>query len=301
MRATFQVNSVGIYQGQWVKVACAKSDFVSLFSGVWADPMNAMAIKLASATGTQASFSIDDLRINYEALPRCVITFDDSYVDDIGGGETEHDYMIARGLKGTLYTIPNSIGLSGHLSLSQLKTLYSEGWAIANHTNDHDNWANSLITTQASYEAALKNCYDYLVNNDMPRAARHVAYPGGVWNANALAAMTSQGMLTGRTVVGYYQPTPMGNYHLINSRNPGTATTLATAKGWIDQAIAEQSTLFIGLHDIRDSGGSTNRWAIASFKGLIDYIGTRKIKCVTIDEWYNGLTNPRRLVKRTAA
>jgi len=292
MTATFEGNK-WLYQNQWRKLSCHRDDFVSTGGELWKNQMVAMRVTAASHGGKSISASFDEVRYGEEGLPQCVITFDDVYIDDIGGGESEYDYMADLGLKATLYVIPSAVGMAGHVSLSQLKNLYTQGWAIANHSNGHDTWANHLITTQAGYESALKGCYDYLVNNDMPRAARHVAYPAGYVNTQVLAAMTAQGMLTGRTVIGYYQPTPMGNYHLMISRNTATATPLATAIGWIDLAIKQQSTVILGLHDIRDSGGTSNRWSIANYKGLIDYISSHKIECVTIDEWYNRLTLPR--------
>jgi peptidoglycan/xylan/chitin deacetylase (PgdA/CDA1 family) len=282
-----------LYQNQWRKLSCHRDDFVSTGGELWKNQMIAMRVTAASHGGKSISASFDEVRYGEEGLPQCVITFDDGYIDDIGGGKTEYDYMADLGLKATLYVIPSAVGMAGHVSVSQLKNLYTQGWAIANHSNAHDTWANHLITTQAGYESAIKGCYDYLVNNDMPRAARHVAYPGGYVNTQVLAAMTGQGMLTGRTVIGYYQPAPIGNYHLLQERGPATATTLATAIGWIDLAIKQQSTLILGFHDIRDSGGTSNRWSIANYKGLIDYIASHKIECVTIDEWYNRLTLPR--------
>jgi peptidoglycan/xylan/chitin deacetylase (PgdA/CDA1 family) len=292
MRATFEGNK-WLYQNQWRKLSGHRDDFISYGGESWSNQMIRARVTAYSHGGKRISASFDDLRYGEEGLPRCVITFDDGYSDDIGGGETEYDYMIARGLRGTLYVIPSAVDTPGRVSLSQLESLYDNGWAIANHSNDHSNWVNGIITTQAQYEAAIQGGIDYLVNNGMPRAAYHLAYPGGIVNTNVLAAMSSRGMITGRTTNGYYQPAPMANYYFLQGRLPATTTTLNTAKSWIDLAIKQQSTVILGFHDILDSGGTSNKWSIANFKGLIDYIVARKIKCVTIDEWYEGLTNPR--------
>jgi hypothetical protein len=49
------------------------------------------------------------------------------------------------------------------------------------------------------------------------------------------------------------------------------------------------------LHSIIETPTVSAEWSIANFQSLINYIVSLKIKCVTIDEWHEGLTDPRAL------
>jgi hypothetical protein len=60
----------------------------------------------------------------------------------------------------------------------------------------------------------------------------------------------------------------------------------------IDNAIKDGTTIIFLCHRLLANAGETAT-AIADFKALVDYVVERGIDVVSVDEWYEGLTNPR--------
>jgi peptidoglycan/xylan/chitin deacetylase (PgdA/CDA1 family) len=225
-----------------------------------------------------------------EYSPRLMIAFDDnrSTAYDIA-----YPYMHDRGLRGTVFAIKNTTGLSNYMTLENLQALYADGWAVANHTVSHT--GNGLIDYDLTGQTAeLSGCTDWLIANGIPRAAHHVAYPLGAYNDITMTALAALGMITGRTSYNYQQYTPINNPYLINGRTVYSTDTLSTVKGYIDAAYNKGVSLQLIFHKLlTETDSTTTWWTPANFQALIDYILARKIPCVTIDEWYKGLTNPR--------
>jgi hypothetical protein len=149
----------------------------------------------------------------------------------------------------------------------------------------------------------IRDATDWLIFSGFPRAARHLAYPVGPGNAVTWAAMTELGILTGRGVVPWVEPTPAGKLYGLHGAVVSWGDiahgvpdyTVATVCGWIDKAIATGSTLTLVFHGLRAAGGIlyTVDYLISDFRAIIDYAVQTGIRFCTIDEWYEGLTDPR--------
>jgi hypothetical protein len=102
-------------------------------------------------------------------------------------------------------------------------------------------------------------------------------------------------MITGRQSDGNYQNTPpqIPPYKLKCYGSIGIPTTVATVISYVEEAIAKETTAFINFHDILESPADYTQWDRASFRAFIDYLVARKAQCLTIDEWWNTITNPR--------
>ncbi|MEW6378619.1 MAG: polysaccharide deacetylase family protein [bacterium] len=273
----------------WTHLVIPRSRWTVVNGETW-NAIIRMYIKLVAKTGQTASISIDEFRHSTEQLPRCIIAFDDGRTSAYSEG---FSYMSARGVPGTLYTVPALVGTDGYMTLAQVDELYDAGWALANHTYTHPGAPDYLTgLSQAQIEDEIQQCTDWLIAQGYTRAAYYLAYPGGVYNADVLAAMDACGILTGRTTRSSLQYAPVDNLKLLNSKALDSGTTLAAAKTLVDNAITQQSTVVFHGHSLEAAAGA-NTWAIADFRALIDYIAARRIQCVTIDEWYQGLTNPR--------
>lgn len=111
-----------------------------------------------------------------------------------------------------------------------------------------------------------------------------------------IAACQSADMLTGRSIFGTSFPVqylPVDNMYVLKSHCLGIPATLASMKVFIDKAIRNNGTINFFGHALEDGHVSGSYWGATDFNGLIDYIVSRKIPCITIDEWYKGLTDPR--------
>lgn len=222
-------------------------------------------------------------------MPSVVITFDDGWDSQ----QAAFEYAAARGVNVTNYIVSDWIDTPDYLTSAQLVAMDAAGWDIANHTEAHLRFADQLVT-QANIEAAIVACRDFLDGLGLTRASHHLAYPWGSYvgsdsGATTFAAMAATGMVTGRTInethfrVGEYLP---ASPYIIPSRVIKADTSLATAKGYIDTAIANSQTVCLYLHDFTAGTPTINEWTYANWEALIDYIVATRIPALTITQLY---------------
>ena len=282
----------------WNHVCVKASDFYKEGSEVganWTRPMTAMKIRAYTQTGKTGYVTFDSFSYAQETMPRCLLTFDDGY-DSIY--TVAYAKMNPLGLKGTIYITKNIVEEAtspyGAITKEHLNEMYEAGWAIANHTVSHP-YLDTL--TQSQVKDELMGCYEWLIENGWSRAAKHVAYPyGNIITSSMIAACQSADMLTGRSIFGTSFPVqylPVDNMYVLKSHCLGIPATLASMKVFIDKAIRNNGTINFFGHALEDGHVSGSYWGATDFNGLIDYIVSRKIPCITIDEWYKGLTDPR--------
>ncbi len=281
--------AVGAVGTGWCRIVVTPANFTAVNAAVWTDTMLRLEIGVSGVAVYTADVSVDAMYINSDRLPCVVVGFDDSY-------ESLYTYaytpMLAAGIPGTVYTISDGIGTSTHLTLAHAQTMYAGGWTFGNHTKTHP--AGGLATlTLAQQLVEIDGCTQYLLTNGMPRGAYHLAYPVSDPNADTRTAMNSLGILTGRTYHMYPVYTPLCNLYQIQSYVPTSATTVATIKAQIDSAIDRGVSLHLCFHDLVTGSPTGVQYNKDNFLLIIAYLVARKIKCVTIDEWYNGLTDPR--------
>lgn len=291
MRASFTAN-VWLKQNEWVELVCHREDFVSVGGEAWTNSMIRARVRFAPHGGGTPVGSIDSLRYNVIGLPRLVVSFDDNHENDIGSGDTAYSYMLDRNIPGTLYTIPTILNTTNYMTLADVAAYYDLGWAVGGH-DSYLNWSDGQ--TQAYYEAALQLVLNYFDTYGLTRDKYHYAYPAGVSNSNAIAALQAKNFVTGRGITSMYQGNPTQGMFNLKNRVVYDTTSLATVQGWVNDAILYGITLHISFHRIIAVEAESTDWTITKFKALIDWLVTQipAIKPITITEWYEGLTDPR--------
>ena len=254
------------------------------------DAMIKIRITLVALEGQQPIISFDSLYIRQKRKAKIMFTFDGGPYESI---YTEgFPYLAAKGMKGTIYITSTFPDTTGMCTLAQLEEMYAAGWALGNHTVTHPYFT---IVSQAEIEDELTGCETWLNSNGFARASRHVAYPYGLNSEASQVAMTNCGMLTGRLVSDIHyatQTTPMGDYRLLRCYMFENTMTLAAVKTLVDTVERYGLTLCLLVHRLLSVAGDTAT-AITDFQALVDYIQAKNIDVVTIDEWYEGMTNPR--------
>lgn len=221
-------------------------------------------------------------------IPLVAITFDDGWASQ----QQAFEYAAARGVNVTSYIVSDWIGTANYLTAAQIVAMDAAGWDIGNHTTDHTRLTD--LPDQATMEAHLSGCKSFLDGLGLTRASAHAAYPwgsylGGDNGATTYAAMAAAGMLTGRTTSGqlfdvwdYMTNAP----YRVPSYIIDASTSLATAKGYIDAAIANQQVVCLYLHNFTSGTPTVNEWTYADWEALIDYIVTTRIPALTISQLY---------------
>lgn len=262
----------------WNRLPINNADWIST-ADAWTNKMVAVRVRFSASAGKQPSMSFGALRIGFKAIPKCLIQFDACYDSGYNSGIV---YAQGKGIQGTTYVYPDMLDTAGKITSGQLATAYTNGWDVGIYPY---NWINpGALDTQASAQAELVRVRDWLINSGYSRAPYHVAYPNGAYNDNALAALAATGMQTGRAGTGL-QYFPLNSPYLLTRYVISTSVTLATAKGYVDNAIKLGIPVILVFHTL-SATPTGNDWAIADYQSLIDYIVTTGIECVTISELF---------------
>jgi peptidoglycan/xylan/chitin deacetylase (PgdA/CDA1 family) len=286
--------NVELHEG-WNAISIAQTEWTATGAESWDNTMVRLRIALYATTGATPSMRVDSMYINRYSRPKCIITFDDGILSAITSGV---NYMAKYRMRGTLYVISNNIGSSGtYATLSQIRTAYNAGWDVCNHTKTHQDLSTLTYAQQA---VEIQDCQDYLVTNGFVRndCYKHVCYPFGGYNTDTLNLMADKQALTATCTIERQQTAFLDSRYLLVRRNLGTPRTLATALGFVDDAIAGGKTLIFQAHRLVASPTLSTEWTISDFEALIDYLQSKRdqIDVMTITEWYKGLTNGRRQV-----
>jgi peptidoglycan/xylan/chitin deacetylase (PgdA/CDA1 family) len=186
----------------------------------------------------------------------------------------------------TEYVTTDEVAGGGKMTWAELVELQSRGWCIANHGKTHTDFTT---LTEAQIETELTDAKDALTAGGITgNGLLHVAYPGGGYDTDTLNAMADTNMLTGRTIdVARHPALPMDRpYEIPVWFDLDSGTSLATAKTKIDALEDEGKIGYIYGHKIAAAADATT-WATADFVELCDYIGSKRMACLTIDDAYN--------------
>lgn len=213
--------------------------------------------------------------------PIIAFVFDDALS---GVYSLAYPYMAAVEMPGTVYVVSDWVGTDGYCTTAQLQTMDGAGWAMGNHSKTH---ANFTTLTQGEIETELDTCRDYLEGLGLTLASEHVAYPYGASDADTYAAMSAQGMLSGRLTSEAIQTLPFADPYQLKVRYVKGTTSLATAKGYIDALqYPMQSGIFL-FHNIIASGEpGLYEWLQSDFEDLVDYAVASGCRLMNIADLY---------------
>jgi len=219
---------------------------------------------------------------NLSGTGAVLITFDDGTSDAY---TLTYPLFAAHNIPATCYINSGTVGGASVLTPSMMRELDAAGWCMANHTRDH---LDLTTLSQALQQSQIQKTVDDLTAWGVPDGALHVAYPFGSYNADTLAAMEDVSALSGRGVAFDEQfSLPLEDMHQIPAVRIRADTTLATAKGYIDTALANDTICCFYMHVIKSEGElDTYDWAYDDLAALVDYIVQTNIPVLTIADLY---------------
>ena len=62
--------------------------------------------------------------------------------------------------------------------------------------------------------------------------------------------------------------------------------TLDEVKAWVDLAILKKEVMVLQLHELVTTNALTYEWLVSQFSDLLDYIESKSLQTLTIDEYY---------------
>lgn len=267
------------YQVGWNVFEISLDKMTNVGAASWNDPILKTRFQIQATAGNVVNISIDAFYAA-ETMPAVLLMFDDG---DISQYNIAYSYCKPRNFMATDFVISGTVGTPGVMTESQLKIMYAGGWDLGNHTNS----ATDLTTlTQIQAAAAMDACENYLNGIGATRASNMLAFPSGARNATVFAAMVDAGMVTGRTVSNFDILLPSAKLNDLPARNLANTVSLATAKGYIDTAIANKKICPILLHYLVETPVLPTHWAISDFTALIDYIIQQGIVPIRMSDLY---------------
>lgn len=216
--------------------------------------------------------------------PEIVFTFDDGYESVY---TCAYPVMEQYGIKGTVFINPVAVGQPGYLTLEELQELHNSGWIIANHANEHFD-LTTLNKEDTTYQ--IQTCINWLTDNGFEDGSYHFATPYGAYNDEILEVCKELGIKIHRTDTGGFVTCPPDDLLHIPDKVIPPYYTIDQANAIVDKAIAKKATVFMLLHDLAENPDE-NQWSVANFSGLISYVSQIEVKTLTIDEWYNEVTD----------
>lgn len=233
-------------------------------------------IGILSNDVSEQAQQLKDIHVPFKGYENCIISF----VDDDG----RNDFLTnlkpiydEKGIKGSLAITTAKTGTSGYLTVDQLKTLQNEGYEIVSHGHTHATLSD-LSDTDAIKECVLAR--DFLKNNGF-KGHDIFVYPNGVNKTDVRTKnIVKQYYKCGVATDGDDNIAPMDTYCL--DRLDMETRTLADSKAEVDLAISKKKWLIFMTHGWMRAYADPARQQL--FRDLIDYIKSKNVPIVTIDE-----------------
>ncbi len=274
----------------WNKFIILRSDWNVETGESLDNTMVKIRLRIKSAAAAKADITFDSVYINRKQKAQIVLEFDDNGPTpySVGYPILKENNMVA-----TWFVNPDRFGTGGYVELEDIHTLHDEGWTIANHTWDHTHLTTLTLPEQVEQ---IRSCRDFLIEEGFTRGAYHFAYPYGEYDDNSLIALERCGIKTGRVggTTGHNYPEIYTPYLMKTTYSMSSSTTFETIKAVIDEAVAYGQSITILCHGISDSPSISTTCYTDVFTAMVEYLeGLGDAYLATIDEWYEGLINPR--------
>lgn len=292
----FQIIVQGLHEG-WNHILVGRNEWTNVSSEDWSNTMVRLRLRLNAAASSVGTLYVDNLTVSGYSRPKCIISFDDIFASV---HTLAFPYMQLKGIRGVVYLAEGKCNSSpSYANNSQISELHTAGWDIGNHTETHAALGTLTLSQQ---QTEISNCRDWIISQGWTNNAayRHVAYPGGSYDANTEASLLNTGSITGRTIFDRTQAHELDAFWLRTRQALVHTTTLSQAKSYIDRTIASGGCIEINFHDIVTQGTASIavEYGVDDFKAVIDYLLAKReqIDIITLTEWYRSLSSNRKLI-----
>jgi PKD repeat protein len=227
------------------------------------------------------------------AYPRAVLfTFDDVRASVYTTG---YPIFANHGYNATFYVVTDEINNEYYpgkssINLTQLRALYNAGWDISDHTKHHEYFVTDSLDLSEQV-AEIQGGKNDLDGWGFTRASNHLAFPGGQYDNNTTLAMTSVGMLTGRTVEPFPLTVPPLNndvFHLTGVRDLDQA--YENEQYTYLESLSSDNVVIYQTHGVDDPSAGASSTTSAVLENMLDYMYTHHIPVWTITQLYANIS-----------
>jgi len=218
----------------------------------------------------------------YDSKANIILMFDDGWRSQY---DVAYKYMHEKNMVGSVAIITSTVGSHEYMHISQLYTLYNNGWEILNHTSKHKE-LSKLNKKEQFREIILAE--DWLVKRGFINSNNVLIYPGGDYNSDTKQIIKEMEIISGRGVEEGFNPKKPDNLFDIKIKNVLNHTTPNEIKSWIDYSIENNLTLILLFHRLEeDATDSFMKYEKKNFYKIIDYIDYKKdnLNIITYNDW----------------
>jgi peptidoglycan/xylan/chitin deacetylase (PgdA/CDA1 family)/PKD repeat protein len=204
------------------------------------------------------------------------IAFDDSL-------QSQYDYALplleAKGVHATFYVISDLVGQSGHLTVSELQNLQSNGNEIGSHSKTHPDFtgiSDAQIQQECSVSKQVLQSYGLTINN--------FAYPYGDCNTHT-DSIVNQYYRSARSAYShpsYIMQLPTTQFNLLATAG-NKQTPITDLQDYVNNVRASKGWAIIVFHDVVPSPGDwqTSTQVLSQF---LDYLEANGVEVLTVNQ-----------------
>jgi peptidoglycan/xylan/chitin deacetylase (PgdA/CDA1 family) len=230
------------------------------------------------------------LRVTSASSPGTIsITFDDGMQDNY---DYAYPLMQARGIVGTFYVITDSLSDFSHnntyLSIAELKTMQNSGNEIGSHSVTHEHF-ETMTDAEIAYQCGVSQ--QVLRANGF--SANNFAFPYGDTNdpnAKHIDSIVSQYYRSARSAYNYplILSFPITMFRLPGfPAETGDSSVLSRAKSAVDQVCTANGWAIFCFHCVRPTVSSPYMISTEDFASFLDYIVSKGVTTVTVNQGLN--------------
>lgn len=276
------VTGLGTWAGSLASTKCNIAEYAPASGLPWKGSLAHFAVWDRAITELEVS-NIYSKGSSVVSLPApsgeaaVMFTFDDG-VDSLYS--TAYPIFSAAGKKMTAYIITSVLDTAGYITTAQAQEMSTAGMDISVHGHTHTIYTS---LTQAEIETDISTAVGIIEAAGMTRASKHAAYPFGGYDADVVAAMVAQSMLTGRVADYGYMDLAQIHDTITPLRCPvvvvDAANTYGTLKSMVDEAKANNQKVSFLFHSV--SGAETTK-----LQAIVDYCIAQGLPFLSISDWW---------------
>lgn len=273
----------------WNHVTIPIENFVNNGGDVWATT-KLICLRVVSTPGKTVNVMFDDLRFDMVARPKIMIDFDDGYLSVYQNAST---VLNNNGQNANIYAITSAVNDTDYMSLANLTSLYSLGWDISSHTENH---LDLTFVNTSTLSSELNNSKNWLHNYSFTRSEMFFTYPFGSYNDTIITALKNTGYKMARTASGtnktkqaHYMSDDGDAFYKMKILSVNNETTVEFVKGEINETINSSGLLILVFHRIvNNTADVSTKYLTSDLQNISDYLVTRSsdIDVITISQYW---------------
>lgn len=193
-------------------------------------------------------------------------------MDDGWDTQYTQGYSILKkyGYPGCIAVIPATVDTDNYVSYSELADLYMDGWDMLNHTYNH---VQLTGMTQDKQAEQMIQARDWLTSHGLKRGSDVIVFPGGLFDAATLDALSTNHFIGGRSLKSLWTATAGCILEDVEVCSIYDDLSFDTVQAAIDKAIRGNSTLVLVIHKIEPVTEDQHmQVSPEDFSRIVDYI-----------------------------